>query len=46
MKGVAPPLTSDSDDSIPRFRSSTIVVNSKSARHAVTGFAFVIKISA
>ena len=46
MKGVVPPLTSDLDDSIPRLGSCTMVMNPKSARHAVTGLAFVIKMLA
>ena len=46
MKGVVPPPASDLDDSISRLGSCTIVMNPKSARHAVTGLAFVIKMLA
>jgi hypothetical protein len=45
MKGVVPPTT-DFDDSIPRLGLCTMVMNPKSARHAVTGFVFVIRILA
>jgi hypothetical protein len=44
MKGVVPPPTLDFDDSIPRLGSCTMVMNPKSARHAVMGLAFVIRI--
>ena len=43
MNGVAPPSAMDSDGSIPRLGSHTMVANSKSVRHAVTGLAFVIR---
>jgi hypothetical protein len=43
MKGVAPLPTVDSDGSVPRNGSCTMVMNPKSVRHAVTGLAFVIK---
>ena len=46
MKGVVPPPVSDFDDSIPRLGSCTIVMNPKSARHAVTGLVFLIRILA
>jgi len=46
MKGVAPPPTTNSDDSIPRLGLHTMVANSKSVRHAVTGLAFVIRMLA
>lgn len=46
MKGVVPPPSSDFDDSIPRPGSCTMDMNPKSARHAVTGLAFVIRIFA
>ena len=44
MKGVTPPSTMDPEDSIPRLGSHTMVENSKSVRHAVTGLALVIRI--
>ena len=46
MNLMVPPPPADIADSIPRLGPSTIVVNPKSARHAVTGLAFVIKILA
>ena len=46
MKGVAPPPTTSSDDSIPRLGLHTMVANSKSVRHAVMGLAFVIRMLA
>lgn len=46
IKGVAPPPTMDSDNSTPRLGSHMMVANSKSARHAVTGLAFVIRMLA
>ena len=45
MKKVVPPRSSVFDDSISRLESYTIVMNPKSARRAVTGLAFVIRIS-
>ena len=45
MKGVVPPPASDFEGSIPRLGSYTMVMNPKSARHAVTGL-FVIRILA
>lgn len=41
-----PPLAVDSDDSISRFGSYMMAVDPKSARHAVTGLASVIRILA
>ena len=41
---MVPPLAMDFDDSIDRLGSNTIVMNPKSARHAVTGLASVIRI--
>lgn len=46
MKRIVPPLAADFDDSIPRLGSCTMVMNPKSARHAVTGLAFVISMFA
>jgi len=46
MKGVVPPPASDLDDSISRFGSYTMIMNPKSARHAVTGLVFEIRILA
>ena len=46
MKGAVPPLACDFDDSISRLGSCTMVINPKSARHAETGFVFVIKMLA
>ena len=46
MKGVVPPPASESADDIPRPGSCTMVMNPKSARHAVTGLRFVIKMLA
>ena len=46
MKGVVPPPTVELDESIPRLGSYTIDMNPKSARHAVTGLVFLIKILA
>ena len=46
MKGVVPRSTSDFDNSILRFGSSTMVVNLKFARHAETGSVLVINILA
>jgi len=44
MKLMVPPSPVDITDSIPKSGPSTTVVNPKSARHAVTGLAFVIRI--
>jgi hypothetical protein len=44
IKGVVPPPTSDFHDS--RLGSCTMVMSPKSARHAVTGLEFVIRILA
>ena len=46
MKGVVPPNSWDFDDSISRLGSYTMVMNPKSARHAVTGLAFEIRMLA
>ena len=46
MKGVVPPPSWDFDDSISRLGSYTIDMNPKSARHAVTGLVFLIRILA
>lgn len=46
MKGVVPPPASDPDGSILRLGSYTIVMNPKSARHAVTGLEFAIRMLA
>ena len=46
MKGVIPPRSSVFDGSISRLWSYTTVVNPKSARHAVAGLAFEIRILA
>ena len=46
MKGVVPPPAVDFDDSNPRPGSYTIDMNPKSARHAVTGLVFLIRIFA
>jgi len=46
MKGVVPPSFTDLDDSIPRSGSCTMVMNPKSARHAVTGSRLVIRMFA
>jgi hypothetical protein len=46
IKGVVPPPTVEFADSISRLGSCTMVMNPKSARHAVTGLAFVIRIFA
>ena len=46
MKGVVPPPAVDFDDSLPRLGSYTMVMNPKSARHAVMGLVFLIKILA
>ena len=44
MKGVVPSHSSASGGSISRFGSYRMVMNPKSARHAVTGLAFEIRI--
>ena len=46
MKGTVPPPTADVGVSTPGLGSGAMVMNPKSARHAVTGLAFVIKILA
>ena len=46
MKGVTPPPVVESNDSVPRLGSRAMVVNTKSARHAVTGFVFVTRMLA
>jgi hypothetical protein len=46
IKGVVPPPTSDFAELTPRLGSCTMVMNPKSARHAVTGLAFVIRMLA
>jgi len=46
MNGVVPPPAWDFDDSISRLGSCMMVMNPKSARHAVTGLVFVIRILA
>jgi hypothetical protein len=46
IKGVVSSLTVNAEDSILRFGSCTMVMNPKSARHAVTGLEFVIRMFA
>ena len=46
MNWVVPPPISDFEESISRLGSYTMVMSPKSARHAVTGLAFVIRILA
>lgn len=46
IKVVNPPPTVESEGSIPRLGSCTMVMDPKPARHAVTGLAFVIRMLA
>jgi len=46
MKGMVPPPTVDSDNPFHRFGSSMMVVSPKSARRAVGGSVFAIRILA
>ena len=46
MKEGVPSPALGIDDSIPKLGSCTIVIDPKSARHAVTGSVFVIRILA
>ena len=43
MKGVVAPPNSDFDDSMSGVEPCAMVMNPKPARHAETGFVFVIR---